>query len=183
MLDPQAFKPQAYHGQTYWLAALLVDLKDVGRVKLVFVRQPMRRRQGMLQSVLMCTDPDYPDQKVLRVYLLRWRIEVCYREVKQNHAFGQFHAQTMETNYGQTMLSLVAYLFQMMLKLTVPPLAQQTMGWIKTHYLNAIVSLVVSGDPANPDYVIEFPGWLIDDYGLPIWQPLSLPILAVPILC
>jgi len=183
VLDPQAFKPQAYHGQTYWLAALLVDLKDVGRVKLVFVRQPMRRRQGMLQSVLMCTDPDYPDQKVLRVYLLRWRIEVCYREVKQNHAFGQFHAQTMETNYGQTMLSLVAYLFQMMLKLTVPPLAQQTMGWIKTHYLNAIVSLVVSGDPANPDYVIEFPGWLIDDYGLPIWQPLSLPILAVPILC
>lgn len=183
LLDEQDFKPHAYNGQTYWLASLLVDLKDVGPVKLVFVRQPMRRRQGMLHAVLMCTDPDYPDQSVLRVYRLRWRIEVCYREVKQNHAFGQFHAQTMETNYGQTMLSLVAYLFQMMLKLSVPPLTKQTMGWIKTHYLNAIVRLVPTGDPENPDYVIEFPGWLIDDYGLPVWEPLILPRFTAPMLC
>lgn len=183
LLDEHDFRPHAYNGQTYWLASLLVDLKDVGLVKLVFVRQPMRRRQGMLPSVLMCTDPYYPDHKVLRVSLLRWRIEVCYRELKQNHAFGQFHAQTMETNYGQTMLSLVAYLFQMLLKLAVPPLASQTLGWIKTHYLNALVRLVPTGDPHNPDYVIEFPGWLIDDYGLPIWEPVLLPILEPSLLC
>jgi hypothetical protein len=42
----------------------------------------------------------------LRVYLLRWRIEVFYRKVKQTHRFGQFHSQTMEINYGQTLLSL-----------------------------------------------------------------------------
>jgi hypothetical protein len=174
LLNEQDFKPHQRHGQTYWLTSLLVDLKGVGAVKLVFVRQPMRRRQGLLASVLMCTDVDYPDPDVLRVYLLRWRIEVFYREVKQNHRFGQFHAQTMETNYGQTLLSSVAYLFEKLLRWLVPTLAQQPPGWVRKNYLNVIVTLVLTGSPENPDYVIEFPGWLLDDYGLPDWDSFSL---------
>jgi len=183
LLNDDAFKPYDYRGHTYHLASLTVALKDLGLVKLVFVRQPFRRRQGTLAFVLMCTDLDYPLLSVLQVHLLRWRIEVCYREVKQNHAFGLFHSQTMSTNYGQTMLSLVAYLFLMLLKLTVPPLAHHSYGWIKTHYLNVIVHFVSSGDPQDPDYVLQFPGWLIDDYGLPLWLPLALPILQPPLLC
>jgi hypothetical protein len=183
LISDQDFKPHQRNAQTYWLASLIVDLKDVGPVKLVFVKQPMRRRQGMLKSVLMCTDVDYPDQHVLRVYLLRWRIEVCYREVKQNHCFGQFHAQNMETNYGQSLLSLVAYLFEVLLKLIVPALAQQTLGWIKNDYLNAIVSLMLTDGRQDPDYVIEFPGWLIDDYGLPDWNSFSLPDPNPTTLC
>jgi hypothetical protein len=174
LLNEQDFKPHQRQGQTYWLASLLVDLKGVGAVKLVFVRQPMRRRQGLLESVLMCTDADYPAPDVLRVYLLRWRIEVFYREVKQNHRFGQFHAQTMETNYGQTLLSSVAYLFEKLLRWLVPALAQQPPGWVRKNYLNVIVALVLTDSPENPDYVIEFPGWLLDDYGLPDWDSFSL---------
>lgn len=183
LLSGQDFKPHQRKGRTYRLASLIVVLKDVGPVKLVFVKQPMRRRQGMLKSVLMCTDVDYPDQHVLRVYLLRWRIEVCYREVKQNHCFGQFHAQNMETNYGQSLLSLLAYLFEVLLKLIVPALTQKTLGWIKNNYLNVIVTLVLLGSSENPDYVIEFPGWLIDDYGLPDWNSFALPEPEPPTLC
>ncbi len=182
LLHEQDFKPHQRHGQTYWLASRRVDLKGVGSVKLVFVRQPLRRRQGLLASVLMCTDVDYPDPDVLRVYLLRWRIEVFYREVKQNHRFGQFHAQTMETNYGQTLLSSVAYLFEKLLRWLVPTLAQQPPGWVRKNYLNVIVTLVLTGSPENPDYVIEFPGWLLDDYGLPDWDSFSLSE-AVSTLC
>jgi len=174
LLSEQDFKPHQRNGQTYWLASRLVDLKGVGSVKLVFVRQPMRHRQGLLASVLRCTDVDYPDPDVLRVYLLRWRIEVFYREVKQNHRFGQFHAQTMETNYGQTLLSSVAYLFEKLLRWLVPALTQQPPGWVRKNYLNVIVTLVLTGSPENPDYVIEFPGWLLDDYGLPDWDSFSL---------
>lgn len=112
LLQEPDFKVHKYKGQTYWLASLIVDLKGLGQVKLVFVRQKMRHRKGMLASVLMSTDVAYPDKKILRVYLWRWRIEVFYRAVKQNHRFGQFHAQNMETNYGQTLLSSVAYLFE-----------------------------------------------------------------------
>jgi len=170
LLREQDFKPHQRQGKTYGLAALRVDLKGVGPVKLVFVRQPMRHRPGLLASVLMCTDVDYPTPDVLRVYLLRWQIEVFYREVKQNHRFGQFHAQTMETNYGQTLLSSVAYLFEKLLRWLVPALAQQPPGWIRKNYLNVIVTLVLIAPPENPEYVIEFPGWLLDDYGLPDWD-------------
>ncbi len=174
LLSEQDFKVHKYKGQTYWLASLIVDLKGVGEVKLVFVRQEMRRRKGMLASVLMCTDVKYPDQKVLRVYLWRWRIEVFYRAVKQNHRFGQFHAQNMETNYGQTLLSSLAYLFENLLRYLTPTLAQQPPGWVREKYLKVIVTLTLVGDPENPDFVIEFPGWLLDDYGLPDWDSFVL---------
>jgi hypothetical protein len=183
LLSEQDFKSHQHHRQTYWLASLEVELKGVGPVKLVFVRQPMRRRQGLLTSVLMCTDVDYPDRDVLRVYLLRWRIEVFYREVKQNHCFGQFHSQNMETNYGQTLLSSVAYLFEKLLRCLLPALAQQPPGWVREKYLNVIVTLVPTDCQENPDYVIEFPGWLLDDYGLPNWVSLSPSEETVSILC
>jgi hypothetical protein len=175
LLHEKDFKVHQRNGQIYWLASLLVDLKDVGRVKLVFVRQEMRRRKGILASVLMCTDVDYPDKDVLRVYLLRWRIEVFYRAVKQNHRFGDFHAQNMETNYGQTLLSGVAYLFENLLRFMTPALAQQPPGWVREKYLNVIVALTLTGTPDNPNYVIAFPGWLLDDYGLPDWMSFVLP--------
>jgi hypothetical protein len=175
LLAPQDFAPHVRNGRTYQLAALPVQLKGVGPVKLVFVRQPTRRGDKSLEAVLLCTDPGYANPQVLRAYLLRWRIEVCYREVKQEHAFGQFHAQDMATNYGQTMLSLVAYLFVTLARLLVPALRERTLGWIKAHYFNAIVRLTVADDPNDLRPVVEFPGWLLDDYGLPPWAAFVLP--------
>jgi hypothetical protein len=182
LLSADDFRAVVSRDQTYWLASLIVDLKGVGPIKLVFVRQKMRRRSEMLQSVLMCTDVHYPNQHVLRVHQLRWRIEVFYRAVKQSHRFGQFHAQTMEINYGQTLLSGLAYLFENLLKSITPPLAQQPPGWVREKYLNVIVTLTVAGDPEKPDYVVEFPGWLLDDYGLPDWNSFLLPQVP-PTLC
>ncbi len=175
LLAAQDFAPHTRNGHTYHLAALPVQLKGVGAVKLVFVRQPTRRGDKSLDAVLLCTDTGYANPQVLRADLLRWRIEVCYREVKQQHAFGQFHAQDMATNYGQTMLSLVAYLFVTLERLLVPALRDRTLGWIKAHYFNAIVRLTVSDDPNDPRPVVEFPGWLLDDYGLPPWETFVLP--------
>ncbi len=160
---------------TYELASLNVKLKGVGAIKLVFVRQPTRRGNKTLSSVLMCTDTTYAARRVLRAYLLRWQIEVCYREVKQNHAFGAFHSQNMETNYGQTMLSLVAYLFVTLLRLLLPPLRQHTLGWIKDNYLNVTVRLLKNGQGATAVYVVEFAGWFLDTYGLPDWDSFRLP--------
>ena len=174
-LTPQDFVPHVRNGRTYHLAALPVQLKGVGAVKLVFVRQPTRRGDKALEAVLLCTDTSYANPQVLRAYLLRWRIEVCYREVKQQHAFGQFHAQDLAINYGQTMLSLVAYLFVTLERLLVPAWRERTLGWIKAHYFNAIVRLTVTDDPNDPRPVVEFPGWLLDDYGLPPWEAFVLP--------
>jgi hypothetical protein len=169
------FTPVTHRGHTYHIAPLIVTLTGVGQVKLVFVRQRMRGRMRWLESVIMCTDVTAAPDAILRWYLLRWRIEVCYREVKQHHGFGAFHAQTHTINYGQTMLSLVAYLFVSLVRLLVPALRERTLGWIRDSYLNAIVRLVIVDDGAEPHYLIEVPGWLLDDYGVPAWDTFRLP--------
>jgi hypothetical protein len=172
-----AFTPVTHRGHTYCIAAL----KDVGWVKLVFVRQRTRGGAAWLESVIMCTDRQAAPAAILRWYLLRWRIEVCYREVKQHHRFGAFHAQTHSINYGQTLLCLVAYLFVSLVRLIVPALRERTLGWIRDHYLNALVRLVIIDGPAGPQYVIELPGWLLDDYGLPRWEAFRLPPTGVDV--
>jgi len=97
------------------------------------------------------------------------RVRTLYlRAAKQTHRFGQFHSQNMNTNYGKTLLSSVVYLFENLLRFITPTPAQQPPGWIREKYLKVIVTL--TGNPENPDYVIEFPGWLLDDYGLPDWD-------------
>ena len=169
------FTPVEHRGHTYQIAPLVVGLSGVGQVKLVLVRQRMRGRAGWLTSVIMCTDLTAAPSAILRWYLLRWRIEVCYREVKQHHGFGAFHAQTHTINYGQTMLSLVAYLFVSLVRLIVPALKERTLGWIRDHYLNAIVRLVIVDHGGAARAVIELPGWLLDDYGLPPWDTFCLP--------
>ncbi|PKO20820.1 MAG: hypothetical protein CVU38_18110 [Chloroflexi bacterium HGW-Chloroflexi-1] len=73
------------------------------------------------------------------------------------------------------LLSLVAYLFVTLERLLVPALRDRTLGWIKAHYFNAIVRLTVSDDPNDPRPEVEFPGWLLDDYGLPPWEAFVLP--------
>lgn len=180
-VDASAFTPVTHRGHTYCIAALSVQLKDVGWVKLVFVRQRTRGGGAWLESVIMCTDRQAAPAAILRWYLLRWRIEVCYREVKQHHRFGAFHAQTHAINYGQTLLCLVAYLFISLVRLIVPALRERTLGWIRDHYLNAIVRLVIIAGPAGPEYVIELPAWLLDDYGLPRWEAFRLPPLGVDV--
>jgi len=175
------FTPVTHRGHTYYIAALNVELKDVGWVKLVFVRQRTRGCGGWLESVIMCTDRQAAPAAILRWYVLRWRIEVCYREVKQHHRFGAFHAQTHAINYGQTLLCLVAYLFVSLVRLIVPALRERTLGWIRDHYLNAIVRLVIIDGVAGSQYVIELPGWLLDDYGLPLWEAFQLPPTAVDV--
>jgi len=59
---------------------------------MVFIEELNRRGEAVHRFVLMCTDLRFAPLDVLRVYKLRWYIEVRYRECKQNHGLGQFHA-------------------------------------------------------------------------------------------
>ncbi len=174
LLKPTDFQSHTIQGITCQLASLKVTINGLGKVKLVFTRQPTRRGNKMLNTIILCTDTRCANDKVLRIYRLRWRIEVCYREVKQNHNFGKFHARNMETIYGQTILSMVAYLFISLLRLLVPPLRGCTPGWIIKQYVNVIVRLAIS---QNGEPVVDFPPWLMDNYGLPSWDSFQVPIL------
>lgn len=160
----QEFEEVVCRNKPYRLLARQVAMKDLGTVQLVFVEQLNTQGKVIHRFVLMCTDLRFAPLDVLQVYKLRWYIEVCYRECKQNHALGQFHARTWETIYGQILMSFLAYICVSLTRLLNPRLHDKTLGWIKRHYFSSLVSVTLSstGEP-----VIELSAALLDDYGPP----------------
>jgi hypothetical protein len=162
--QPQDFADVSCRGRPYRLLARLVEMKDLGTVQLVFVEVLDRQGTVVRRVALLCTDRHWPPLDVLKAYKLRWKIEVCYRECKQNHGFGQFHARTFETIYGQVVMSLLAYICVSLTRLLTKPLRDKTLGWVKNHYFNSLVKLAVL---ETGETVIELSGYLLDNYGLP----------------
>lgn len=158
------FEEVACRNKPYRLLARQVAMKDLGTVQLVFVEQLNTKGKVVHRFVLMCTDLRFAPLDVLRAYKLRWYIEVCYRECKQNHALGQFHARTWETICGQILMSFLAYICVTLTRLLNPRLHDKTLGWVKRHYFSSLVSVSLSsiGEP-----VIELSAILLDDYGPP----------------
>jgi hypothetical protein len=162
--QPQDFESLTCRGKPYRLLSRRVGMKDVGVVQMVFVEEPNRSDQVIRRFVLMCTDLHFAPLDVLRAYKLRWYIEVCYRECKQNHGLTQFHARTWEVIYGQIMMSFLAYICLSLTRLLTARLRDRTLGWIKRHYFNSLVTLSTSPDG---EIVIELSPTLLDLYGLP----------------
>ena len=161
---PQDFENVTCRRRPYRLLSRQVGMKDIGVVQMVFVEELDRQGEVVHRFVLMCTDLRFPPLDVLRVYKLRWYIEVCYRECKQNHGLGHFHARTWETIYGQILMSFLAYICLSLTRLLTPRLRDRTLGWIKCHYFNSLVRLSIS---PSGETVIELSPALLDDYGLP----------------
>jgi len=168
LLTDSDFQTVVNEHRSYQIACLQATLGDLGPVQLVFVRQLSRRQthhQKILRSfVLVCTDVQFAPAAVLQAYLLRWRIEVGYREVKQNHAFGRTLSAELEEVYGQMVLSFLAYTCLSVTRLLTARLHDKTLGWIKREYFNARVEFQIAADGA---LTILFPPWLLDSFGLP----------------
>ncbi len=161
---PQDFKDVTHRSRSYRLLSRQVSMKDVGVVQMVFVEELNRKGQVVHRFVLMCTDLHFSPFNVLLAYKLRWFIEVCYRECKQNHGLSHFHTRTWETIYGHILLSFLAYICLSLTRLLTTSLRDHTLGWIKRHYFNSLVRLSIL--PCG-ETIIELSPTLLDDYGLP----------------
>jgi hypothetical protein len=161
---PQDFEDVTCRHKPYRLLSRQVGMKDLGVVQMVFIEELNRKGEVVHRFVLMCTDLHFAPLNVLRVYKLRWYIEGCYRECKQNHGLGQFHARTWETIYAQILMSFLAYICLSLTRLLNPRLRDRTLRWVKRHYFNSLVCLSIS---PTGETIIELSPTLLDDYGLP----------------
>jgi hypothetical protein len=165
LLTEDKFQTVTEGSRAYQVANQRATINGLGKVQLVFVRQLSRRHHHVLRSfVLVCTDVQFAPTAALQAYLLRWKIEVGYREVKQNHAFGRTLSTELEVVYGQLVLSFLAYTCLSITRLLTAKLRDKTLGWIKRRYFNAIVELQIA---THGELTVLFPPWLLDSYGLP----------------
>ena len=140
-LSPQDFRPAVYRGKKCRLTSRVVEHEELGRIKLVFVEEFNKKGQPTRRYGLVCTDPDYPDELVYRAHKLRWKIEEGYREMRQNHGFGAFHSRNWNAIYGHFTFVFLSLLLTIAVRCFTEGLADRTLGWIKEHYLNAVVEL------------------------------------------
>jgi hypothetical protein len=159
------FRRQQVRGQMVKLASLRVGHGDLGRVKLVFVKELGRHNKILQRYVLMCTDPTFHNDQVFRAHKLRWKIEECYRETRQNHGLALYHARDFNANFGHVALSFLSYLCLVVTRLLTPKLRDKTLGQVKQLLFNAPVELEQRGD----QLFVKFSARFRQEIGLPAY--------------
>ena len=159
------FHRQQVRGQWVKLAALKVQQAGLGPVKLVFVKELGRHNKILQQYVLMCTDPMFRNDQVYRAHKLRWKIETCYRDVRQQHGLELYHARNFNENFTHVTLSFLSYLCLVVTRLLTPKLRHETLGQIKHLVFEARVQLERSGD----GLIVKFGSCFWRDIGLPAY--------------
>ena len=76
-------------------------------VKLVFSKP--RQCQPDSWVVILCTATDYPIEKILRLYALRWSIEVYFKEIKQNMGLLKEQTGDYAVHYASIHLAAIRY--------------------------------------------------------------------------
>ena len=164
-IPARRYRQKTHRGQRVKLATLRVQHGELGRVKLVFVKELGAHNRIVQKYVLMCTDPQFPTDQVYRVHKWRWKIEVGYRELRQNHGFEEYHARDFNANFGHIALSFLSYLCVVVTRLMTPSLRRKTLGQIKHLVFDALVELERFGDPVR----VKFSAVFLREIGLPAY--------------
>lgn len=157
-------------GRQMLVRQLKVRDPDLGHAQLLFIQDiEHKKRNGQhIESLgrvycLFCSDPKWAPYKVVRAYKLRWKIEVFYREVRQNHGLTRFHVRDAHAIHGHLIFAFISYISVSLTRLWHPPLKAMTLGAIKRQFFQAIVELDFHDDFLQ----VAFPPEWVDNFGLP----------------
>jgi hypothetical protein len=163
LLPAKRFRRQRVRGQWVKLASLQVRQEGLGLIKLVWVKELGAHNKILQQYVLMCTDVTFHNDHVYRAYKLRWKIEECYREVKQHHGLELYHARDFNANFGHVALSFLSYLCLVVTRLLTPKLRHKTLGQVKQLVFDALVEL----EQDDHGVIVKFSARFRREVGLP----------------
>jgi len=165
LLPAPRFRRQCVRSQSVQLAALRVQQDGLGPVKLVFVKELGAHNKILQRYVLMCTDPAFRNDQVYRAHKLRWKIEECYREVRQHHGLELYHARSFNANFGHVALSFLSYVCLVLTRLLTPKLRDKTLGQVKQLVFDALIELERRGD----QLIVKFSSRFRHEVGLPAY--------------
>jgi len=91
---------------------LIVDYGDIGFVKLLISRYPGQKDW----RVFICTDTALPFVEIMRIYGIRWSIEVMFREQKQFLNLGKCQSNDFDAQIADTTISSILYILLVYVK-------------------------------------------------------------------
>jgi len=93
---------------------LVVDYGDIGSVKLLISRYPGQKDW----RVFICTDTTLPFIEIMRIYGIRWRIEVMFEEQKQFLNLGKCQSNDFDAQIADATISAILYILLVYVKNT-----------------------------------------------------------------
>ena len=91
---------------------LVVDYSDIGAVKLLISRYPGQKDW----RVFICTDTTLPFIEIMRIYGIRWNIEVMFREQKQLLNLGKCQSNDFDAQIADATISNILYILLVYVK-------------------------------------------------------------------
>ena len=91
---------------------LVVDYGDIGFVKLLISRYPGQKDW----RVFICTDTTLPFIDIMRIYGIRWSIEIMFKEQKQYLNLGKCQSNDFDAQIADTTISSILYILLVYIK-------------------------------------------------------------------
>ena len=91
---------------------MVVDYGDIGSVKLLVCRYPGQKDW----RVFICTDTSLPFIEIMRVYGIRWSIEIMFKEQKQYLNLGKCQSNDFDAQIADTTVSSILYILLVYVK-------------------------------------------------------------------
>ena len=85
---------------------LVVNYGDIGLIKLLICRYPGQKDW----RCFICTDIDLPFIEIMRIYGIRWNIEIMFKEQKQYLNLGKCQSNDFDAQIADTTISSILYI-------------------------------------------------------------------------
>jgi hypothetical protein len=116
---------------------VMVNYSDIGRVKLFLTRFSKRSKWRLILS----TDLNLNFQQAMKIYNIRWTIEVLFKECKQHLNLGKCQSNDFDAQIADTTISLVVY---MMLSFHKKIHSYTTLGALFAQYRDEFIEATVA---------------------------------------
>ena len=116
---------------------IIVNYNDIGRVKLFLTRLSKRSKWRLI----LTTDLDLSFHQAMKIYNIRWTIEVLFKECKQHLNLGKCQSNDFDAHIADTTISLLVY---MMLSFHKKIHSYTTLGALFAHYRDELIETTVA---------------------------------------
>ena len=116
---------------------VIVNYSDIGRVKLFLPRFSKRSKWRLILS----TDLNLSFQQAMKIYNIRWTIEVLFKECKQHLNLGKCQSNDFDAQIADTTISLLVY---MMLSFHKKIHCYNTLGALFAQYRDEFIEATVA---------------------------------------